>query len=122
MAVKLKLIDITKLKKASELVSVESKAVLSDAKAMLARQEEFLNNGGMDRQKLKAYLNSDAWSAKQKHKVREELVRFHDELKRDMAAESAKVKKELRVASQLLKQGKGKQQSKPVRKKRSGYL
>ena len=120
MAVKLKLVDVTKLQKASFIVSQETKKAVADAKVMLDKQEEFLKNGGMDRQKLRAFINSDRWTAQQKQKAREELLRFHGELKTNMAEAATAKHKELNFASRMLQQGKV--QASTTRKKRSGFV
>lgn len=120
MAVKLKLVDITKLKKSSYLVSEESKMAIRDARVSLDKQEEFMRNGGMDREKLRAFINSDYWTSRQKHKAREELLRFHDELKSNMAHEASVKRKELRSSSNLLNQDKARTGT--TRRKRSGYV
>ena len=88
MAIKLKLVDITKLKKADYLVTEESQKTLRDAKVLLDKQEEFMKNGGMNRQQLRAFINSDFWTSRQKQKAREELLSFHKELKENMASEA----------------------------------
>ena len=120
MAVKLKLVDITKLQKATFLVSQETKKAIADAKVMLDKQEEFLKNGGMDREKLRAFINSDRWTNQQKQKAREELLRFHSELKSNMAEAATAKRKDLNFASRLLEQGKTKAST--TRKKRSGFV
>lgn len=122
MAVKLKLVDITKLKKSNYLASEESLAAIRNAKVLLDKQEEFMNNGGMDRQKLRAFINSDFWTSRQKQKAREELLHFHDELKNNMANEASTKRKELRSASRLLNQGKSKVKGGASKKKRSGFV
>ena len=123
MAVKVKLIDITKLKKADYLIAQESQKVLRDAKTMLDKQEEFMKNGGMNRQQLRAFINSDFWTSRQRQKAREELLNFHKELKESMASQASIKRKELSTASRLLEQGIGSgvnNRSEP--KKRSGYV
>ncbi len=121
MAVKLKLVDVTKLKKASFLVSQETEKAVAEARVMLDKQEEFLQNGGMDRQKLRAFINSDQWTSQQKQKAREELLRFHNELKTDMARVAADRRKELNSANRLLEQRKL-QPGTATRKQRSGFI
>ena len=123
MAVKLKLIDITKLKKADYLIVQESQKVLRDAKTMLDKQEAFMKNGGMNRQQLRAFINSDFWTSRQRQKAREELLNFHQGLKESMASQASIKRKELSIASRLLEQGIGSgvnNRSEP--KKRSGYV
>ncbi|MFK0573515.1 hypothetical protein [Endozoicomonas sp.] len=120
MAVKLKLVDITKLKINNYLAVEQSQAIIREAKVMLDKQEEFMKNGGMDRQKLRAFINSDLWSSRQKQKAREELLNFHDELKNNMANEASAKRKELRSASRLLTQRRVKKAT--TAKKRSGYV
>ncbi len=123
MAIKLKLVDITKLKKADYLVTEESQKTLRDAKVLLDKQEEFMKNGGMNRQQLRAFINSDFWTSRQKQKAREELLSFHKELKENMASEASIKRKELSTASRLLEQGIGSGvKSRPAPKKRSGYV
>ena len=120
MAVKLKLVDVTKLQKSSFLVSQETKKAVADARAMLDKQAEFMKNGGMDREKLRAFINSDLWTNHQKQKAREELLRFHSELKSNMADAATAKRKELNFASRLLDQSKV--QASTTRKKRSGFI
>ncbi|WP_419535221.1 hypothetical protein [Endozoicomonas sp.] len=122
MAVKLKLVDITKLKKSNYLASAASKAAIREAKELLDKQEEFMKNGGMDRQKLRAFINSDYWTSRQKQKAREELLSFHSELKNNMAHEASVKRKELQKASRILNQGKAKTKKAPVKRKRSGFV
>lgn len=121
MAVKLKLVDVTKLKKASFLVSQETEKAIAEARVMLGKQEEFLQNGGMDRQKLRAFINSDHWTSQQKQKAREELLRFHNELKSDMARVASSKRKELSNANRLLEQRKITPAT-ATRKQRSGFI
>ena len=120
MAVKLKLVDITKLKQSNYLGSETSKAAIREAKVMLDKQEEFMKNGGMDRQKLRAFINSDFWTSRQKQKAREELLSFHNDLKSNMANEATAKRKELKSAGSLLTQRKVNRAS-SVRK-RSGFV
>jgi|GEM_PF-6366888 len=121
MAVKLKLVDVTKLKKASFLVSQETEKSVAEARVMLDKQEEFLQNGGMDRKKLRAFINSDQWTSQQKQKAREELLRFHNELKTDMARVASAKRKELNNSGRLLEQRKL-QPGTATRKQRSGFV
>ncbi|WP_257265989.1 hypothetical protein [Endozoicomonas sp. ONNA2] len=120
MALKLRLIDITKLQKSNYLASESSKAAIREAKVLLDKQEEFMKNGGMDREKLRAFINSDYWTSRQKQKGREELLSFHNELKSNMANEASAKRKELSSAGRLLSQRKVKKAS--TVKKRSGYV
>ncbi len=120
MAVKLKLVDITKLQKSNYLASEVSKSAIREAKVLLDKQEEFMKNGGMDRQKLRAFINSDYWTSRQKQKARDELLNFYNEFKSNMANEASAKRKELRSASRLLSQRKVKKTTSA--KKRSGYV
>ncbi|WP_422461624.1 MULTISPECIES: hypothetical protein [unclassified Endozoicomonas] len=120
MALKLRLVDVTKLQKTNYLTSEASKAAVREAKVLLDKQEEFMKNGGMDRQKLRAFINSDYWTSRQKQKAREELLNFHNEFKSNMANEATAKRKELNSASRLLTQRKVKKAS--TVKKRSGYV
>ena len=123
MSVKLKLIDIHKLKKSGFLATAESEPVLKNARDMLKKQEEFMRIGGMDREKLRAFINSDYWTAKQRQKAREELLRFHSELKADMKQAADQRRKEISQSRRLLEQNGGDSASGPrSRRKRSGYV
>ncbi|USE35386.1 hypothetical protein [Endozoicomonas sp. SCSIO W0465] len=120
MSLKLRLVDITKLQKSNYLASEASKAAVREAKLLLDKQEAFMKNGGMDRQKLRAFINSDYWTSRQKQKAREELLNFHKEFKNNMVDEASAKRKELSSASSLLSQRKVKKAS--TIKKRSGYV
>lgn len=123
MAVKLKLVDVTKLKKSSYLVLEESKAVVREARAMLDKQEEFMKNGGrMDRKKLRSFINSGYWTAWQKQKSREELLNFYHEFKDNMANEASAKRKELRNARNMFSQRKGKGKRARIARKRTGLV
>ena len=120
MAIKLKLVDVTKLKQSSYLVSQVSTKVVSEAKIMLDKQEQFMKEGGMDRKKLRAFINSDLWTDRQKQKAREELINFHSELKNNVAIEVENKRRELSAASRLLNQNRV---TKAVsHKKKTGFL
>lgn len=122
MARKLKMIDITKLKKATPLIQQETNTVLSEARSMLERQEAFMQEVGMDRDKLKTFINSEFWTPQQKQKAREELIRFHAELKSDMKQVADEKNKEVTAGLTLLSQnGMSITKSKP-RKKRSNLI
>lgn len=103
MASRIRLIDVTKLKKSSWRVQQESEAAVKNAKADINRQEEFMNSVGMDKKKLREFINSDAWPVHFKHKARQELIKYNDELKSDLSHEAALKRKELRLAGRLLK-------------------
>lgn len=121
MAAKIKLVDVTKLKKSNVLVTNQAEQVLRQAKAMLQKQEEFMSEGGMDRQKLRAFINSDAWSSRQRQKARQELIRWHEELKNGMSQDASVKRKELKLSARLLKPGR-KQASKRSQRRRTGFL
>lgn len=103
MASRIKLIDVTKLKKSSWLVQQESEATVKTAKAGINRQKDFMDSVGMDKKKLREFINSDAWPTHFKHKARQELIKFNDELKSDLSQEASLKRKELRMANRLLK-------------------
>ena len=77
---------------------------------------------GMDRDKLKTFINSEFWTPQQKQKAREELIRFHAELKSDMKQVADEKNKEVTAGLTLLSQnGMSITKSKP-RKKRSNLI
>ncbi|MGB1271713.1 MAG: hypothetical protein ACPG5T_06550 [Endozoicomonas sp.] len=121
MAGKIKLVDVTKLKKSNVLVTNQTEKVLRQAKALLEKQEAFMAQGGMDRQKLRAFINSDAWSPHQRQKARQELIRWHEELKNGMAHDASVKQKELKLSARLLKPGRN-QVSKRSQRRRTGFL
>ncbi|AMO55451.1 hypothetical protein GZ77_10125 [Endozoicomonas montiporae] len=120
MASRIRLVDITKLSKSSFLVQQESEAVLSQASQSLKQQAQFIENVGLDRKALRDFINSDRWTVKQRHKARQELVRFSEELKQGMSEEASEKRREIRVASNLLKP-KSKSKS-TVRRRRTGFV
>ena len=122
MSIQLKLVDVRKLEKTPSYVMAESQAVLESARKMLSKQEEFMQQGGMDREKLRAFINSDYWSAKQRQKAREELLRFHAELKSNMQQAADEKRQEIKLSKRLLKQEKNLSTGERVRKKRSGFV
>ena len=121
---RVKLVDVTKLPKSAELVMLDAEALLAQAKASLERQKQFMEQAGMDRQKLREYMSSDPAGAKEQHKVRQELVRFHGELKDEMKEASDEMRKRLTLSANLLRSDKPKPK-KPkstVRRGRTGFI
>ncbi|WP_062261896.1 hypothetical protein [Endozoicomonas arenosclerae] len=102
MASRIRLIDVTKMKKSSWLVQQESEVVVKAARKDISKQENFMNSVGMDKKKLRDFINGDSWSANYKHKARQELIKFNDELKGDLAHEASLKRKEIRLANRLL--------------------
>ena len=103
MASRIRLVDITKLSKSSWLVQKESEAVLNQANRSMKQQAEFMENVGLDRKALRDFINSDRWTVKQRHKARQELIRFSEELKQDMSEQASEKRREIRLANNLLK-------------------
>ena len=102
MASRIRLVDITKLRKSASLVQKESEKVVAQAHRQLNSQEQFMEEVGMDRKALRAFINGDQWSAVFKHKARQELIRFNEELKRDIATAVSLKRKEIRLSNRLL--------------------
>ena len=120
MASRIRLVDITKLGKSTFLVQQESETVLNQANRSLKQQAEFVENAGLDRKALRDFINSDRWTVKQRHKARQELVRFSEELKQGMSEEASEKRREIRLANNLLK---SKSKSKTtVRRRRTGFV
>ncbi|OED44316.1 hypothetical protein ACH42_07890 [Endozoicomonas sp. (ex Bugula neritina AB1)] len=120
MASRIKLIDVRKLPKNADLVARKSANIVAEAKACLKKQEDFMEEVGMDRKNLRTYINSDRWSAQQKHKARQELIRWNDEMKADIAQDVSAKRKEIRFASKLLNiQPKSTQ---TTRRRRTGFI
>ena len=120
MASRIRLVNITKLNKSSWLVQQESEAVLKQADQSMKAQTDFMDKVGLDRKSLRDFINSDRWTVKQKHKARQELVRFNEELKRDMSEEASEKRREIRLANRLLKP---KSKNKPsARRRRTGFV
>ncbi|KEQ19595.1 hypothetical protein [Endozoicomonas numazuensis] len=103
MASRIRLIDVTKMKKSSWLVQQESEVIVKSAKEGINRQKGFMDSVGMDKKKLREFINGDAWPANFKHKARQELIKFNDELKSDLSHEASLKRKEIRLANRLLK-------------------
>ena len=120
MALRMRLIDVTKLKKTSNLVVQQSSDVLVEAKSSMEKQQQFMDEVGMDRKKLRNFINGDQWSAQQKHKARQELIRLSEELKADIAQDVAAKRKEIRLASRLLNIRKKAKQAE--RRRRTGFI
>ncbi|MRI32065.1 hypothetical protein EOPP23_03500 [Endozoicomonas sp. OPT23] len=120
MSSRIRLVDITKLKKSSWFVQSESQAALHKARADITRQEEFLESVGMDKHQLRAFINGEQWSAAFKHKAREELLRFSDQLKQEMTEEASAKRKELGEARRLLSSRKKARES--ARRRRTGFV
>lgn len=116
----IKLVDVTRLKKSSSFVTQQSVSVLKQAKESIFRQEEFMGDVGMDRTKLRDFINGAQWSAQYKHKARQELIRWNEELKGAMAHDVSVKRKEVRQASRLLNPKKQPAQS--TRRRRTGFI
>lgn len=120
MAAKLKLIDVTKLKKTSGFVMKQSQVVVQQAQRSLDQQQEFMQRVGMDKDNLRAFINSDRWSAKQKHAARQELIRWKDELKAGISHDVSVKRKEIKQAARLLNPKKQTEQT--TRRRRTGFI
>lgn len=120
MASRIKLVDITKLKKSSGLVTQQAKAVLKQANKSIDEQHEFMTRVGMDRNKLRDFINGSNWSSKHKHKARQELIRWNEELKNEISHDVAVKRKELRLAARLLDAKK--QSTQTTRRRRTGFV
>ena len=120
MASRIKLVDVTRLKKSSGFATQQSISVIKQAKESIARQEEFMDDVGMDRTKLRHFINGDQWSSEYKHKARQELIRWNEELKGDIAYDVSVKRKEIRLASRLLNPKKQSAQS--TRRRRTGFI
>lgn len=120
MASRIRLVNITKLNKSSWLVQQESEAVLRKADKSMHAQAEFMEKVGLDRKALRDFINSGRWTAGQRHKARQELVRFNEDLKRDMSEQASEKRREIRLANRLLKP-KSKSQS-SARRRRTGFV
>ena len=120
MASRIKLIDVTRLKKSSGFATQQSISVLKQAKESIARQEEFMDGAGMDRTKLRSFINGDQWSSQYRHKARQELIRWSEELKGAIAHDVSVKRKEIRLASRLLNPKKQSTQS--TRRRRTGFI
>ncbi|PJE80398.1 hypothetical protein CI610_00630 [invertebrate metagenome] len=123
MSSRIRLIDITRLKKSSWLVQAESEKALKQARQSLRAYEEMMEDVSMDRKALHKFLNSDEWPAHYRHKARQDLLQFKDELKSAMAQDIAAKRKEIKLASRLLvSRDKKASQAKRVRKGRTGFI
>ena len=120
MASRIKLVDITKLNKSSWLVQQESDEVVKKAKQGINRQAEFMNKAKLDRRALRDFINSDHWTVKERHKARQELVRFSEDLKQDMADQVSQRRKDIRLSRQLLTPKSKKKSS--ARRHRTGFV
>lgn len=120
MASRIRLVDVTKLKKSSWLVQQESEVVVKEARNGLAKQEAFMDTVGMDKKALRNFINGDSWPTTYKHKARQELLRFNEDLKRDMSAEASSKRKEIRLSNRLLTP-KSKSKS-SARRHRTGFV
>ena len=120
MASRIKLIDVTKLTKNSSLVIQQSSTVMNKAKVSLNKQQQFMDEVGMDRQTLRNFINGDKWSAQQKHKARQELLRWNEELKAEVAHDVSAKRKEIRLAARLLRVKT--QTTQKARRRRTGFL
>ena len=120
MASRIKLIDVTKLPKSTGLVIQQAGSLANQAKGSLDKQEKFMNEVGMDRKNLRNFINGDRWSAQQKHKARQELIRWNDELKAEISHDVSVKRKEIRLSSRLLSIKKKAVQT--TRRRRTGFL
>ena len=120
MASKLKLVDVTKLKKSSGYVIRHSEAVVSQAQKGIKQQQEFMQRVGMDKDKLRAFINSDRWPSRQKHLARQELIRWKEELKAGVAHDVSVKRKEIKQAARLLSPKKRAKQT--TRRRRTGFV
>ena len=102
MTSRIRLVDITKLNKSSWLVQQESEAVLKKIRQSVHKQAEFMNKVGLDRKALRDFISSDQWTLKQRHKARQELVRFNKDLKQEMSDQASRKRKEIRLSRNLL--------------------
>ena len=120
MASRIKLIDVTRLPKSTGLVTQQTNALVSIAKTCLKKQQDFMGEVGMDRKKLREFINGDRWSSQQKHKARQELIRWNDELKAEIAQDLSAKRKEMRLASRLF--GTKKRSIQTTRRRRTGFV
>ena len=120
MESRVRLVDVTKLNKSSWLVQQESEALLREAEQNLKAQSDLMSRMGLDRKALREFINNDQWTTVQRHKARQELVGFNETLKRDMSDKASEVRKDIRLASRLLKP-KNKRAS-SSRRQRSGFV
>lgn len=120
MAARIKLIDVTKLPRNTDLVTKTSGNLVAQAKASLKKQQDFMDEVGMDRKKLRDFINSDRWSVQYRHKARQELIRWNDELKAEIAQDVSARRKEIRLSSRLL--GLKKQVTQAARRRRTGFI
>ena len=102
MSAQRRMVEVTRLKKSSWLVYQETKAVVKESRQAISRQERFMNEVGMDKKNLRSFINNEAWPVNFKHKARQELVKFNEDLKRDMSNDASIKRKEIRQASRLL--------------------
>ena len=120
MASRIKLVDVTRLKKSSGFVTQQSNSVLKQAKESITRQQEFMAEVGMDRDKLRKFINGDQWSVQYRHKARQELIRWNEELKGAIAHDVSVKRKEIRQTSRLLNPKK--QSTQNTRRRRTGFI
>ena len=120
MSSRIRLVDITKLKKSSWFVQSESQIALEKARRDISRQEDFLKSVGLDKQQLRAFINGEQWSAAFKHKAREELLRFTEQLKQEMSEEASAKRKEISESRRLLSARKRARES--ARRRRTGFV
>ncbi len=120
MSSRIRLVDITKLKKSSWFVQSETQTAIEHARRDILKQEDFLKSVGMDKQQLREFINGDQWSSGFKHKAREELLRFSEQLKQGMSEDISAKRKELSEARRLLSTRKKARES--ACRRRTGFV
>ena len=120
MVSRIRLVDVTKLRKTSGLVAVQSQKVVNQANERIKTQADFMNRVGMDRKKLRDFINNDTWSAKHKHIARQELIRWNEGVKAEIAADVSLKRKELRMSARLLNPLN--KPSQTTRRRRTGFV
>ena len=120
MAKRVRLINVTQLKKSSDLVQKEASELLSSTRLAMDKQAAFMKEIGIDKKSLRNFINNGKWSAPQRQKMQQELIQFNGDLKADMSQAVAAMRKKLKEAGRLLS-GK-KALSKGGRKRRTGFL
>lgn len=117
MAKKLKLIDVTKLPKASHLVLQESKAVIAESEAIIEQQQQFYAQQGIDWEALKQAIHQKDSPFNNNEKLKEALAEFKAEFQRDLNDAAQAKRKALKSAEQLF--NKKKHRKKPRRARSS---
>ena len=117
MATKLRLIDITQLKKSSRLALQETNAVLQSAKKSIAQYDELMEQIGMDRKALLKYLNLSDWPAHYRKKATEDLLNWKKQIKNEMAQDVVEKRKQLKRAASLLDPSKNEKRKRTTTRK-----